>query len=227
MLQVLVESRAIRERSGRWAGVSIAVHSALIGLTLYLTAAVAPSVPRDERVETLVYTAPAPRTPVASAPVAAAAPNAISGMSVTVPALSLPALELPISDVFNRVLEDLSRATTGSPVGTVTGAPALPGGIYTAATVDRIVMPLPGNASPTYPARLSSAGVEGEVLARFVVDTTGRVETKSIEILQASHALFGEAVKHWLRENRYSAALVSGRPVRQLVQQRIGFTLTR
>ena len=80
--------------------------------------------------------------------------------------------------------------------------------------------------APTVPSTATSA-VEGEVLARFVVDTAGGVEAKSIEILQASHGLFGDAVTEWLRQTRYAPALVSGRPVRQLVQQSIGFTLRR
>lgn len=227
MLQLLVESRAVRERSASWAGVSIVLHSALIGLALYLTGTMEGTIAPTERIETLVYTAPAPAPAQATpATVAAAVPIAISRLSFTVPQMSLPSVELPASDIVSRVIADLSRSTTGLPIGTLVGA-APAGGIYTAGTVDRIVAALAGNASPAYPTRLSNAGVEGEVLARFVVDTTGRVETESIVILQASHGLFGDAVKQWLRQNRYSPALVSGRAVRQLVQQRIGFTLTR
>lgn len=120
----------------------------------------------------------------------------------------------------------MGATSIGSPIGTRTGG-TVPGQLHTAATVDRIVAPLPGNSAPAYPSRLSNAGVEGEVFARFVVDTTGRIEAPTIEIQQASHALFGEAVRRWLTHNRYSPALAGGRPVRQLVQQRIEFTLTR
>jgi len=65
------------------------------------------------------------------------------------------------------------------------------------------------------------------VLVRFVVDTAGRVEVPSIAILSASHALFGETVKQWLKQTRYSPAMANGTTVRQLVQQRVGFALTR
>jgi protein TonB len=225
MLQVLVESRAARERSASWAGMSIVAHSALIGVALYLTARMAPAAAPNEPNETIVYSAPSPARATTPATVTGMAPIAVTRPTFSLPSIPLPSFDLPIGEVFSRVIADLNSAsrTTGSPVGT--SAPT--GGIHTAATVDRIVAPLPGNTSPAYPPRLSSAGVEGEVLARFVVDTAGRVETKSIEIVQTSHALFGDAVTRWLRENRYSPALVDGRPVRQLVQQRIGFTLTR
>jgi TonB family protein len=228
MLQVLVESRAVRARSGSWAVVSIVLHSALIGLALYFTTRTIERAVPSERVEQIIYTAPAPApAPVTATSVAASVPIAISRLSFAVPTQIVPQVEFPASDIFSRVLTELNSSTSGSTIGAPIGTAAPAGGIYTAATVDRIVVPLPGNSSPAYPTRLSNAGVEGEVLARFVVDSTGGVEAASIEIMQASHALFGDAVKQWLRTNRYSPAQVGGRPVRQLVQQRIGFTLTR
>jgi TonB family protein len=227
MLQVLVESRAVRERRASWAGVSLVLHSVLIGLAIYFTTTIERAAP-IERVEQIIYTAPAPApAPVTATSVAASVPIAVSRLSFTLPPQIVPSVELPASDVFSRVLTELSTSTIGSTIGAPIGTTAPAGGVYTAATVDRIVAPLPGNSSPAYPPRLSNAGVEGEVLARFVVDSTGSVEAASIEIMQTSHALFGDAVKQWLRRNRYSPALVGGRPVRQLVQQRIGFTLAR
>ena len=227
MLQVLVESRAVRERRGSWAGVSIVLHSALIGLAIHFTTTIERAEP-IERVEQIIYTAPAPApAPMTATSVATSVPIAISRLSFTIPTQIVPPVDLPASDIFSRVIAELSNSAVGSPIGTSTTTSAPAGGIYTAATVDRMVAPLPGNSSPSYPTRLSNAGVEGEVLARFVVDSTGSVEPASIEIMQASHALFGDSVKQWLRRNRYAPALVGGRAVRQLVQQRIGFTLTR
>ena len=37
---------------------------------------------------------------------------------------------------------------------------------------------------------LRSANVEGEVLAQFVVDTTGRAEMGTFKVLKSSHDLF-------------------------------------
>lgn len=100
-------------------------------------------------------------------------------------------------------------------------------GIYPGNAVDRAVVPRSDNGSPIYPALLRSAGIEGDVLVRFVVDSAGRVEPNSITLLDASHVAFGDAVSRWLQRARYLPAEVAGRPVRQLVEQRFGFTLRR
>jgi protein TonB len=83
------------------------------------------------------------------------------------------------------------------------------------------------NVTLRYPDMLRSANVEGEVLAQFVVDTTGRVEPNSIKILKSSHDLFTNAVQQALRTARYYPAEIGGRKVKQLVQQPFNFTLTR
>ena len=74
---------------------------------------------------------------------------------------------------------------------------------------------------------LRSASIEGEVLVRFVVDNQGRVEAASIRILETTHSAFADAVRRWLLRSRYAPAEVAGRPVRQLVEQRVSFALLR
>ncbi len=105
------------------------------------------------------------------------------------------------------------------------GAPS--GGIHTPETVERIASALPGNGQPRYPATLQRINLEGEVLVRFVVDTTGRVEVGSITIVQATHPLFADAVRDWLPQTRYAPAEIGRKRVRQLVQQTVGFALKR
>jgi protein TonB len=90
-----------------------------------------------------------------------------------------------------------------------------------------VVAPRPGNPAPAYPASLRSAQVEGSVLARFIVDTTGRVEAASINFPEATHALFADAVRQSLLRSRYLPAVLGEHAVRQLVEQRFAFTLTR
>jgi TonB family protein len=97
--------------------------------------------------------------------------------------------------------------------------------IYTGDAVERMVAPRHDNPRPDYPSQLRAAMVEGDVVVRFVVDTLGRVEPSSIVIVRATHPLFGDAVRRWLSRTRYAPAEVSGRRVRQLVQQPVGFTL--
>jgi protein TonB len=94
-------------------------------------------------------------------------------------------------------------------------------------TVEKVAVPLPGNAQPVYPERLRSAGIEGSVVLRFVVDTSGRVEPGSMRVLQADHELFASAVRTALAKHRFIPAEVSARRVRMLVEQRFDFAIGR
>ena len=69
--------------------------------------------------------------------------------------------------------------------------------------------------------------VEGEVLAQFVVDTTGRAEPNSLKVLKSSHDLFVQSVKNALPQMRFIPAEVGGRKVKQLVQQPFTFSITK
>ncbi len=93
--------------------------------------------------------------------------------------------------------------------------------------VEKPVMQAPGSAQPRYPDILKSAGVEGEVLAQFVVDTTGRAEAGSFKVLKTSHELFASAVKNALPNMKFLPAEVGGRKVRQLVQQPFVFAISK
>ena len=93
--------------------------------------------------------------------------------------------------------------------------------------VEKQVAPLPNNPGPRYPDMLRSANVEGEVLAQFVVDTTGRADMGSFKVLKSSHDLFTNAVKSALSNMRFYPAEVGGRKVKQLVQMPFQFSLTK
>ena len=93
--------------------------------------------------------------------------------------------------------------------------------------VEKPAMARPDNPGPRYPEMLRSAGVEGEAMMQFVVDTTGRAEPGSIKVIKASHELFGAAVKAVLPQMRFIPAEVGGRKVRMLVQQSFAFGLNR
>jgi TonB family protein len=227
MLQVFVESRAARPRSASWAAVSFIAHSALVGAAVLLTARVTPEARAPETIHVVRYTPAAPVERATSAPISAAVPRAISVPSFSIPRIPFDIPEHRPAQIIGQLLDDLRNIAPGSSFGTDPGVVESRGAIYTEATVDRMVAPSAGNPSPAYPARLASAGVEGDALVRFVVDTAGRVEPASVEILSASHALFAASVRRWLGQTRYSPALVQGRPVRQLVQQRVGFSLAR
>ena len=109
------------------------------------------------------------------------------------------------------------------------GKPILmPAGVtYFEFQVEKPVTPAPGFASPRYPDALRQAGIEGEVLAQFVVDTTGRPEAGSLKILKSSHDLFTRSVMNALPQMTFVPAEVGGRKVRQLVQEPFTYSLSR
>jgi TonB family protein len=93
--------------------------------------------------------------------------------------------------------------------------------------VESPVAPAEGGSAPRYPDALRKAGVEGEVLAEFIVGPDGRVEPGSFKVLKASHDLFTQAVAMALPQMRFKPGTVGGRAVRQVVQQPFTFSIGR
>jgi hypothetical protein len=106
-------------------------------------------------------------------------------------------------------------------------APFLAERVYSALQVDEMVQRYQGSAAPVYPPELSAQGKEGKVDATYVVDTTGRVDTTTFQVLQSDDLLFTESVRTSLGEALFRPAKRAGQPVRQLVQQRFNFKLAR
>ena len=93
--------------------------------------------------------------------------------------------------------------------------------------VEKQVAFIAGNAPPRYPEALRQAGIEGRVMAEFVVNEQGRTEEASIRFVQPDNDLFEDAVRVALRRMRFIPAEVGGRKVRQLVEMPFVFTLAR
>ena len=71
---------------------------------------------------------------------------------------------------------------------------------------------------PVYPEILRRAGIEGDALVQFIVDTTGQVEEASLKVFKASHELFARAVDSALPGLRFVPAEIRGMKVRRVVQ---------
>ena len=95
----------------------------------------------------------------------------------------------------------------------------------TSATVERVVLLLPGSVPPRYPPLLAGAGVEGSVTVQYVVDTLGRVERGSVRIMKPDRSDFERAVREALERMTFVPAEAGGRKVRQLVEQAFAFEL--
>jgi TonB family protein len=97
--------------------------------------------------------------------------------------------------------------------------------VFSVLEVDRMVERYDGSAAPAYPPELIAKGVQGMVQAIYVVDTTGRVDTTSIEVLTSDHPQFTQSVREALDHMRFRPALRGGQPVRQRVQQKFRFQI--
>jgi TonB family protein len=79
---------------------------------------------------------------------------------------------------------------------------------------------------PRYPPSLQSAGLEGRVTVRFVIDAEGRVEPGSIRITSAGHPGFEGSARETIRNTVFRPARVRGRAVRQWAQQAVVFRIS-
>jgi hypothetical protein len=68
------------------------------------------------------------------------------------------------------------------------------------------------------PLRLQEV-VSGRSVFRFVIESSGRINRCTIELMEETNRAWTDAVLRQLRGARYKPALVDGRPVRQLVHQ--------
>ena len=100
-------------------------------------------------------------------------------------------------------------------------------GAYEADVVERQVWPRRGNPIPEYPPMLLRQGLEASYFVSFIVDSTGRVDRRSLTIPPDAHALFVNAIRMSLARSRYFPAEIGGKPVAQRVMQEFKFALAR
>lgn len=80
---------------------------------------------------------------------------------------------------------------------------------------------------PAYPTHLRKAGVEGMVVAQFVVDERGAAMMSTFKVVESDDIAFTESVKRAVNVMKFEPAEVGGRKVRQLVQQLFKFKASR
>jgi len=156
------------------------------------------------------------------------------GFKVLAPAVNIPT-SLPTVDLSKALTNENDFSGKGVAGGSSSGvkggtgnegnAGAADHGPYMEFQVEKAVEKIGGEA-PEYPATLKSAGVEGEVLAQFVVNESGRYESGTLNILKSSNPAFTAAVKDALPRMKFSAAQIGGKKVQQLVQMPFQFHIT-
>ena len=238
MFNNLLESKPKKQRQTGGTVASIVMHSILVGLAVYATAnaAIQNEKPKQEKidfVETPKDEPPPPKDepPPPPPPDIVAAPPPPKGFQVLTAPVEIPDV-IPDIDLSKKVTDENDFSGKGVAGGVAKGVEGGKAVVqsdqpYFEFQVEKPVGPAPGSTSPRYPDMLRQAGVEGEVLAQFVVDTTGRAEAGSLKILKSSHDLFIQSVKNALPQMRFIPAEVGGRKVKQLVQQPFTFSISK
>jgi protein TonB len=131
-----------------------------------------------------------------------------------VPPVALPGDGGPLVD---------AREFTGGLASGPAGRAAPGGAPFEAAMVDEPVAPDPRNPPPRYPEALRAAGVGGRAVARFVVDTLGRVEPGTVRVASPDDPRFADAAREALGRMRFRPARAGGVRVRQLVELPFAF----
>lgn len=236
MRVTLTESGGRRGRRPAVTLLSGVVHVAGIALAVVGTGWSRVPAPVETKIEELVYVErkpPLERTPIQPSVSNPVPSTASSSSTAQAPAIDIPIdmpTELPPITLPGNTWDPSREFTRPAGPSGAPGTPSVVSGsssaIYAANFVERHVVAMPG-VSPRYPQMLQQAGIEGEVTMRFVVDTLGRVEPGSAELLTSTHALFERAVRDALPRMRFVAAEAGGRKVRQLVEQPFSFAISR
>jgi TonB family protein len=146
------------------------------------------------------------------------------------PSIDAGALDAGRRDGSREVPADRSRAPTHGSVPTLTATDLIasedirPGdNALSVLEVDSAVVRDPLSAAPEYPRQLLAGGIEGLAQVRFVVDTTGVVDTITYRVVRATQPDFAVAVRMALTGMHFRPAIQGGQRVRQLVEQTFNF----
>ena len=83
----------------------------------------------------------------------------------------------------------------------------------------------PDQPAPRYPESMRNSGIQGEVLAQFVVDTLGQAEMSTFKVLRSTALEFTNAVRVVLPQMSFFPAELKNRKVRQVVHMPFVFCL--
>jgi len=238
MFNNLIESQAKKQKRAGGSLMSLVVHTAVVAALIVVTKGAGAAL-EEEKVEKVDFVEvkkdepkpPEPEKPPPP-PDAVAAPPPPKGFQVLSAPIEIPNV-IPEIDLSKKVTDEADfsgKGVAGGIAKGVEGAKApVPQGDqpYFDFQVEKPVVMAPGAQGPAYPDMLRTAGIEGQVLAQFVVDTTGRAEMNTFKALKSDNDLFTTAVKNALQRMRFLPAEVGGRKVKQLVQQPFQFSLNR
>ena len=229
MFNNLLESKAKKQKSPGGVVFSFVMHVLLIFLAVQATLNAGQKKEKvEEKVDFVEVKKDEPPPPKEKPPEVTVAPPPKGFQTLTAP-VNIPDV-LPDIDLTKKVTNEADftgKGVAGGREKGIVGAAPVENQTYFEYQVEKPVMAVSGSPSPRYPDILKSAGVEGEVVISFVVDTTGRVDMSKVTVLKSTHELFLAAVKTNLPNMRFLPAEVGGKKVKQLVQQPFVFNIVK
>ena len=237
MFNNLLESKPKKQRTTGGLVMSGVIHAILITAAVFGTLQAKESIEKVkaekvEFVEMKKKEEPPPPKEVPPPPKdVVVAPPPPKGFQVLTAPIKVPDV-LPDIDLSKKVTDEADFSGKGVAGGVAKGVVGGTGPVntdqpYFEFQVEKQVQTAAGSPPPRYPDMLRSANIEGEVLAQFIVDTTGRYEQGSFKVIKSSHDLFTAAVRNALPNMKFYPAEIGGRKVKQLVQQPFTFGLAK
>jgi TonB family protein len=219
----LLESHRTLLQAAECTGISLLAHAGVVVLAIAVTAG-GPQLPIDEREARVFFLLPPDRVDVRARQTDVlqwGRPGgdlddgkllrATEGMRVRVEAYGA------------RARGQRSGARGELPFGPVPYL--IPDTVFSVLEVDQMVERYEGSAAPGYPPDLLAMGTEGSVRTMYVVDTTGLVDTSTIDVMSSDDERFTESVRQALGAMRFRPAKRQGKRVRQLVEQKFHFRI--
>ena len=221
MMRLWADSYAKRSTVVTSAGLSVAVHAALIAGWVATT--LPPStLPPDGLANRPYYIPPPDRAP-GSMP-----------QRETVHYIDLSRFELGMGDG-PRIMGDARPTNLQQGLGRAeadsVSAPAMPpsagrDSVFSVLEVDTAVVRTANSAAPAYPLSMLEKNITGVVSAQYVVDTTGFADSSSFKVIAATNQAFVDAVRAALPYMRFTPAKIGASRVRQLVEQQFTFRIS-
>jgi len=231
MFENLIESQSRGFKSYGQSALSLVLHVLFAYGAIKATSGAAETLKEILQDTTMVFLKPPdpppppPATPPPDAVVTAQPPP--QGFQTVAPPTEIPKDIPPINLTERFDARDFSGK--GVEGGIATGVVGGTGPVSTTETFVEAEVDDPVRAinipRPKYPPVLQQAGIAGSVDVQYVVDTTGRAEPSSFKVLRSTNKAFEDPAREAIMAGTFKPARIRGQAVRQLVQQRISFTI--
>ncbi len=232
MFENLIESQPKRSKSASQTFASLVIHIALGYGAIKATSGAAEKLKDILQDTTMVFLKPPeppppppPTTPPPDAIVTANPPP--MGFQIVMPPTEIPKDIPPVN--LNERFDAKDFSGKGVEGGIAAGVAGGSGPVsnqetFVEAEVDDPVQPI-NFQKPKYPPVLQQAGIAGSVDVQYVVGIDGRAEESSFRILRSTNKAFEAPAREAILSSTFKPAKIKGQAVRQLVQQRVSFTI--